>query len=107
MFKCEKCGLDSEPGETQVKIVIATRKKEYPAFQRVNGTHDRGGTGREIAQEVVVHERCTAEVHAMIAAADAATAEAIARASAAAESPVVYTSDLTHDSTPFNSAHVA
>lgn len=99
MFKCERCGLDSAPGETQVKIVIATRKKEYPAFQRVNGTHDRGGVGVEIAQEAAVHERCAPEVHAMIA-------EANAQLSPLPVSPVVYESQQASDA-PFNGVHVA
>ncbi len=107
MFKCEKCGLDSAPGETQTKVVIATRKKEYLAFQRANGTHDRGGLGREIVQEVAVHEHCAADVRAMIAAAEAAEAAANARVTAAAESSVVYASDARGASYPFNGVQVA
>lgn len=98
MFKCERCGLDSAIGETQTKIVIATRKKEYPAFQRVNGTHDRGGVGVEIAQEVAVHERCAPEVHALIAEANAKMAQPV--------SPVVYETPAS-STTPFNGVHVA
>lgn len=100
MFKCEKCGTDSVLGERPTRVVIATRKREYPEFRRANGTHDRGGVGREIVQEVIVHDACAVEVRAMIAAAEA-------EARAAIVAPVVYASDSTSSHSPFNGVSVS
>jgi hypothetical protein len=69
MFKCEKCGNDSQPGERPTRVVVARRKREYPAFQRVNGTHDRGGIGFEIVREVVAHDGCATQLQAELLAA--------------------------------------
>ena len=106
MFKCVKCGNDSALGERPIRVVVATRKKAYPAFQRPNGTHDSGGVSHEIVREAAVHEGCVAAVQAMIAAADAQTQEAIAQAEAAAASYVVYASDSARGSSPFNGVNV-
>jgi len=53
VFKCEKCGLFSQPGEKQVQMVVETRKKNYLDLK--NGTT---GEGFETVREIRVHSSC-------------------------------------------------
>jgi hypothetical protein len=48
MFKCEKCGLLSQPNEKQARLVTEIRKKKYID----------GGEGFETVQEIRVHSSC-------------------------------------------------
>lgn len=58
MFRCEKCREVSQPGETSVKVPLSSRQREYLSFKRLDGTHDHGGTGKEIVREVICHAAC-------------------------------------------------
>jgi hypothetical protein len=94
MFKCKMCGSDSAIGETLARVVVATRRKEYPSFQRADGTHDRGGTGIEIARETSGHESCVRTLQAELLAA--------APPMLAFADTVMYTTDVASGSVPFN-----
>lgn len=94
MFKCELCGNDSAMGETLARTTVATRRKEYPSFQRADGTHDHGGTGIEIAREATGHEQCVKATQAQLLAATPPTPSFA--------DTVMYTTDIAPGSTPFN-----
>lgn len=57
MFICQKCGKMVGPGVSPVKVVTATRTKEYPQRWSLDEQGnkdeliDRGGVGREIVSE--------------------------------------------------------
>lgn len=69
MYKCSICGNHSEPGETQHKVVVATRMHDHPprddAYpRRMTATgekvarDDPGGRGPQIEREVNACSHC-------------------------------------------------
>jgi hypothetical protein len=72
MFRCQLCGQVVPAGTPSQRLVVKTRQKSYPFRSRVNRliklsetgkpkevfTDDPGGTGREIAQELIVCPSC-------------------------------------------------
>lgn len=60
MYKCQKCGKNTLPGEKCNKIITATRERTY-----INKFKDRKGkeiekisTGTEIIKEISVCDKC-------------------------------------------------
>ena len=56
MFKCEKCGRITEPGEKQHKKVIETREKIYKNEDKHGNIKTSKGT--EIVKEINICEEC-------------------------------------------------
>ena len=75
MFRCHFCQQITPPGTKKRYVVIATREKQYPTrrreSQRARGrfrsrddaVQDRGGTGRETAEEVAACPQCAEKQH--------------------------------------------
>jgi len=73
MFRCEICKTSSKPGETQHKVVLATRihnhpsrDDAYPSRMTMTGEkvarNDPGGRGSQIVREVNGCSRCALKV---------------------------------------------
>jgi len=58
MFRCQHCGKPSALYEQPVRLPVEFRRREYPAYERLDGTKDLGGEGHEIVHEVTVHKDC-------------------------------------------------
>lgn len=75
MFRCHFCQQITPPGTKKRYVVIATREKQYPTrrreAQRPRGrfrsrdesVQDRGGKGRETAEEVAACPACADKQH--------------------------------------------
>jgi len=72
MYKCEVCGITSQPRQPANKVVIETRPVRYPFRKEIQAcwkfddkgryrymkTNDAGGMGRECVKEVIVCPDC-------------------------------------------------
>lgn len=68
-FKCEGCGQPQKARTQPVKIIIKTRKKEYPErWKQVSGDKpikiDNGGKGWEIVKEISLCPSCYMAIYA-------------------------------------------
>lgn len=67
-FICQKCEEAQPKGTEPVKVVVETRKKNYPVrygtFEGKTVTIDEGGTGTEIVRELTVCAACAAKMKA-------------------------------------------
>jgi hypothetical protein len=55
MFKCEKCGKISNPGETSNKVVVEKRDKTY---RYKKDKVEMTSHGWEIKKEIIVCDEC-------------------------------------------------
>lgn len=56
MFRCEKCGKITKPGEKQSKKVIKTREKSY--INKDKYGKEKITIGHEIVKEINICEEC-------------------------------------------------
>lgn len=62
MYKCQKCGRLTKPGEKQNKLVVQTREKTYINKVIENKREiEKVTTGFEIAKEINVCDKCYEE----------------------------------------------
>jgi len=57
-FRCEKCGQAQPPRSKPIMKVIETRNKFYPRIEIDDEIIDGGGSGWEIAKEIMICRRC-------------------------------------------------
>ena len=57
MYKCERCGQSTAPGDKMEKIVTETRSKVYMAKNK-RGREYEAGRGWEIVKEIAVCPQC-------------------------------------------------
>lgn len=76
MYRCEKCGQITKPGQPSNKIVTETRERTYLPPQQDPGNDRRGGRrgrsrrskapsdgiGREIVTEMLLCDDCAAAI---------------------------------------------
>lgn len=60
MIRCEICFECTLPGEKPVRAVVQRRSKIYPP-RLEEKPPDKGGTGSEIAREIMAHQACARE----------------------------------------------
>ena len=58
-FICDRCNRQQPKGTKPEKVIVETRKKEYPVVYNENiKLSDNGGSGYEIVKEISVCPRC-------------------------------------------------
>lgn len=57
-FVCDNCHEVTKAGEPMVRVVVETRKKEYPARRVTEDVFDPGGCGHETVREEARCPRC-------------------------------------------------
>jgi DNA-directed RNA polymerase subunit M/transcription elongation factor TFIIS len=76
MFKCQNCGNVVPPKTKCRKIILQSRTKEYPYRSKCNKGYvnkgkffkerdhadDHGGSGKEIAKEIMVCPECATKL---------------------------------------------
>ena len=104
MFRCQMCGKVSGARVKAVKVITASRPKEYKGnieefagrrfgrFRQPSKPRDRGGRGHEIVKELMVCKEC-AESYREQEAEIIAAAKAAAVAAAPAEDELLATED--------------
>ena len=100
MFRCQMCGKVSGAREKAIKVIAASRPKEYKGnieeftgrrfgrFRQPSKPRDRGGRGHEIVKELMVCKAC-AESYREQEAEIIAAAKAAAVAAAPVEEEAV------------------
>jgi len=62
MFRCQRCGRVSLPGQASARFPVEIREKVYPLRTIVRRGKvtaiDKGGKGWEIAREIIVCKYC-------------------------------------------------
>ncbi|MEM8607005.1 MAG: hypothetical protein AAGF92_07860 [Myxococcota bacterium] len=70
MFRCELCERVSQPGESQIKVIVERRPAEYPSRGKAQRSRvgrrskfgdDPGGAGYEIVREKIACVACIDE----------------------------------------------
>ncbi len=57
-FTCEKCGQAQRPRSKPVRVVVERRAKTYPRVEIGDEIIDSGGSGWEIAREIIICRGC-------------------------------------------------
>lgn len=64
MFRCQKTGKLSKPGEKPVRVIVATREKTYHIPSKDPRKEPRVTHGWEIVQELLVLPEVAAQMQA-------------------------------------------
>ena len=61
MFRCDRCGKTTRPGEKQTKKVVKTRDKTYTYTDKFEREQTKFKENAEIVKEINLCENCAEE----------------------------------------------